>query len=90
MRGVALAQLERVISLAYRPDLLKRLKVDHTERRSIIPVILALGDLRERVLEGVPVVSVPKLLSFIYGVSPVDDCLKRIPIYDLGAQSRLM
>jgi len=90
MRDAARAQVERAVSLANRPDLLKRLKVDHTERRSIIPVILALGDLRERIVEGVPVVSVPKLLSFIYGVSPVDDCMKRIPISDLGAQSRLM
>jgi len=90
MRGVALAQLERVVSLANRPDLLKRLKVNQTERRSIIPVILALGDLRERIVEGVPVVSVSKLLSFIYGVSPVDDGMKRIPISGLGAQSRLI
>jgi hypothetical protein len=90
MRDAAEAQVERVIALANRPDLLKRLRVDHTERRSIIPVILALNDLRERMVGGVPVVSVSKLLSFIYGVSPVDEEMKRIPVSDLGTQSRLM
>jgi hypothetical protein len=89
MRNAVGAQIQRVVSLANRPDLLKRLKVDRAERRSIIPVILALGDLRERIVDGVPVVSVSNLLSFIYGVSPVDDSMKRIPVSDLGAQSRL-
>ena len=89
MRDAAGAQIERVVLLANRPDLLKRLNVSHAERRSIIPVILALGDLRERTVEGVPVVSVSKLLSFIYGVSPVDDGMKRIPVSSLRAQSRL-
>ncbi len=90
MRDAAKAQVERVIALASRPDLVKRLRVDRTERRSIIPVILALSDLRERMVDGVPVVSVSKLLSFIYGVSPVDDGMVRIPVSGLGSQSRLM
>jgi len=90
MRDAARAQIERVVSLANRPDLLKRIKVDHTEKRSIMPVILTLGDLRERIVEGVPIVSVSKLLSFIYGVSPVDDGIKRIPVSHLEAQSRLV
>jgi hypothetical protein len=90
MRDAARAQIERAVSLANRPDLLKRIKVDHTEKRSIMPVILTLGDLRERIVEGVPIVSVSKLLSFIYGVSPVDDGIRRIPVSDLEAQSRLV
>ncbi len=90
MQDAAKAQVERVIALASRPDLLKRLKVDHTERRRIMPVILALSDLRERMVDKVPIVSVSRLLSFIYGVSPVDDGIQRIPISDLGIQSRLM
>jgi len=90
MQSAARAQIERVVSLSNRPDLLQRIKVDHTERRSIIPVILALGDLRERTVEGVPIVSISKLLSFIYGVSPVDDGIKRIPVSEIETQSRLM
>jgi len=89
MRDAAQAQIERVVSLANRPDLLSRLKVDRSEKRNIMPVILALGDLRERIVEGVPIVPVSKLLSFIYGVSPVGDEMKRIPVSDLGTQSRL-
>lgn len=90
VRDAARAQVERVVSLADRPDLLKRLKVDRTERRSIMPVILALSDGRARIVEGVPVVSVSKLLSFIYGVSPIDDGMKRIPVSDFEVQSRLV
>ncbi len=90
IRNAALAQIERVVALAKRPDLLKRIKVDHAERRSIMPVILALGDLRERIVEGVPVVSVSRLLSFIYGVSPVEDEIRRVQVSELEAQSRLI
>ncbi|MGP8127745.1 MAG: restriction endonuclease [Candidatus Bathyarchaeia archaeon] len=90
MQDAARAQIERVVSLANRPDLLKRIKVDHAERRSIMPVILALGDLRERIVEGVPIVSVSKLVSFIYGVSPVGDGIKRVLVSGFEAQSRLM
>lgn len=89
MKDAAQAQIERAAALARRPDLLYGLKVGHPERRSIIPVILALGDLRERIVEGVPVVSVSKMLSFIYGVSPVDDAMKRIRVRGLGVQDRL-
>jgi len=88
MNDVAQAQVERVTALARRPELLHRLKVPRPDGRSIIPVILALGEPRELV-DGVPIVPVSKLLSFIYGVSPVDSNLKRIRLLDSISQSRL-
>ena len=83
IRDAAEAQVERAAALARRPELLYRLKVAHPEGRSITPVILALGELRERLIEGVPVVSVSKLISFIYGVSPIDGSVRRIRVPDL-------
>lgn len=66
------AQVERTEALAERPELLSRLGVTRPERRFITPVLLALGEPRDRVVDGVPVVSVSKLMSFLYGLSPID------------------
>jgi hypothetical protein len=83
MREAAEAQIERATALARRPELLFRLKVSHPVGRSVTPVILALGELRERLIDGVPIVSVSKLLSFIYGLSPIDGGVRRIRVPDL-------
>jgi len=89
MKEVARAQIERSTALAKRFDLLHRLKIGNPEKHAILPLILTLGELREPTVDGVPVVSVSKLLSFLYGVSPIDDGLVRIKVRGLGAQSRL-
>ena len=90
MKTVAQAQLERVASLARMPELLYRLKIPHPEGRSIIPVILTLGELRERLRDGVPIVPVSKLLNFIYGLSPVDSSVERVRVVRSAVQSRLL
>jgi len=89
MEQVAEAQVERVVALAHSPELLYRVKVPHPMGRAIIPAILGLGEPRLRLAEGVPVVSVSKLLSFIYGVSPVDDTIRTVRVSDGGLQSHL-
>lgn len=88
MKEAAQAQVERVTALAKRPELLHRLKVPNPEGRIIIPIILSLGELRDRLIDAVPIVCVSKLLSFIYGVSPIDTKLKRIEV-NSSLQSRL-
>jgi methylmalonyl-CoA mutase cobalamin-binding subunit len=87
MRRAAQAQVQRTIALARRPELLYHLKVTHPEKRSIIPLVLTLGELRERLVDRVPVVSVSKLLNFIYGVSPIEESVKRIGVSDLKQSS---
>jgi len=88
MRDAAHAQLERVTALAARPELFYRLGILNPEGRMIIPVILSLGEPRDRLLDGVPIVCVSKLLSFLYGVSPIDSKLNRVRV-ELSSQSRL-
>jgi hypothetical protein len=88
MKTATKAQVERTIAMSRRPELLRRLKIPDPDGRSIIPVILALSELRDRLIDGVPIVSVSKLLSFIYGVSPIDRRVRRIPV-DSSSQSRL-
>jgi hypothetical protein len=87
MKDAARAQVERVTALARRPELLLRLKVIRPEGRSIIPVILALGEVEDRLIDGVPIVSMSRLLSFIYGLSPIDPQVKRIGIPKSASQS---
>ncbi len=90
VRKAAEAQIGRVVALAERSDLLRKHGVENVERRAIMPVIFALGDPRERMVQGVPVVSVSRLVSFLYGVSPVDERLRRVPVNAQVGQSYLL
>ncbi len=89
-REVASAQAERSQALAERLDILKRHGVSNAEKRSLMPMILCLGDPREPIVNGVPIVAVSRLISFLYGVSPIDEKLRRIPVKVETAQSVLM
>jgi len=84
MESAVRAQIERATTLAERPDLLRRIGLRDPEKRSIMPVLLTLGDPRLRSIESVPIVAVSKLLNFLYGVSPLDENFLRIPIGQLG------
>lgn len=83
------AQVERVRYLARRIDLLHRLKMPQPESRNIIPVILTLSETRDWLVDGVPVVPVSKLVNFIYGLSPIDRSIRRVPVAGHGTQVRL-
>ena len=88
MKEAVQAQVERVSALAFRPELLHRLKVPRPEGRDITPVILSLEERVDRLIDGVPIVSVSKLLSFIYGISPLDSAIERVRVRS-DTQSRL-
>jgi len=90
MRDAAQAQVERASALANRPELLHRLNISNAEDRSIMPVILTLGELRDRLIDGVPIVSVSRLLNFLYGVSPIDPTVRRVSVLDTPSQTRLI
>lgn len=84
------AQLERAEALAGKPELLSKFGVTHVERRQITPVIITLGDPRQVVVDRVPVVSVSKLMSFLYGISPVDERFRKLPVKNLGVSSLIV
>jgi hypothetical protein len=84
LRTAVLAQMERTAALAQRPDLLRRIGLPNPEQRSIMPALFTLGEPRLRSIDGVPIVAVSKLVSFLYGISPVDENFLRIPVKDLG------
>jgi hypothetical protein len=83
-------QTERVRALAKRPELLARAKIGDLAERSITPIILTLGEAPKRSADGVPIVSVSRLMNFLYGVSPIDDSILRVHIESTGSQSLLL
>ena len=87
LREAAKAQIERAVVMSERPDLIRKHGVEGVEKRNILPMIFALGDPRERIVEGVPVVSVSRLISFLYGASPVDERFRSIPVRQEFEQS---
>ena len=87
---VAGAQFERAEALAGRPEILRRHGVDRIEKRFLMPVILCLSEPRVRIVDGIPIVPISKLISFLYGMSPIDEALKRIPIKPESGQSLLV
>jgi Holliday junction resolvase-like predicted endonuclease len=89
-RRVAHAQSERAEALAGRPEILKQRGVDKAENRFLMPVILCLGQPRVGIVDGIPVVPISKLISFLYGMSPIDEGLMRIPVKPQRGQSLLV
>jgi Holliday junction resolvase-like predicted endonuclease len=89
-RNAAVAQIERVVALCGRPDIIMRRGFGKPAGRKILPVIVSLCDPRESIVEGVPVVAVRKLVSFLYGISPVDNTLRMIPVKAQSEQMSLL
>ena len=87
MSAAVRAQVERSMALARKPELLVKFGVTRLDRRRLVPMIFTLGDPRQTFVDGVPVVSVLKLLSFLYGISPVDESLRSFPVKGVGMAS---
>jgi len=90
VRTAASAQTERTRLLADRPEVLVKHGLNVTEMRRILSVIVTLAESQQRVIDGVPVVPIIKLPSFLYGVSPIDETLRMIPIKAKFQQSTLV
>lgn len=84
IRDAVRAQVERSAALASRPEILRKFGVLQVSRRKIMPAILTLGNARQSVVDRVPVVSISKLMSFLYGISPLDERFFMFPVKDLG------
>ncbi len=87
---VVRAQCERAEALAGRIEILKKCRVNAPEGRYLMPVILCMSQPRDSLVDGVPVVAVSKLISFLYGVSPIDERLRRIRVESQMQQSSLV
>jgi Holliday junction resolvase-like predicted endonuclease len=87
--AVARAQSERAEALAGRIELLQRHGIRAAEGRHLMPVILCMVEPRDTIVDGVPIVAVSKLISFLYGISPIDEELRKIPVKSEESQTFL-
>jgi len=71
IKNSAHAQKERTCALAQRADLLQRRGIKSMDL-PLIAVILVLGEPRDRVIEGVPIVPLAKFPSFLHEGSPYE------------------
>jgi Holliday junction resolvase len=78
------AQADRAEALAAKPMLLIKLGVTRLSRRRIAPIIFTLGNPLQTVVGQVPIVSISKLVSFLYGISPADERYLSFPVKTLG------
>jgi Holliday junction resolvase-like predicted endonuclease len=89
IQTAASAQTERTKLLAEQPEVLEQHGLNVTETRRILPVIVTLTESEQKIINGVPVVPIMKLPSFLYGLSPVDETLRMIPTKAQFHQSTL-
>jgi hypothetical protein len=82
-RDAVRAQVERSNALAGQPEILCRYGILQPSQRKVAPAILTLVEGSQKVVDGVPIVPVSKLMSFLYGVSPVDETLRMFRVKDL-------
>ena len=69
MKRAAEAQIERARALSERPEIMQRRGMSRLEL-PLVPIILTLGEPRERLLVGVPIVGLSKFSSFLQEASP--------------------
>jgi len=69
MKIAAEAQIQRGRALIERPEIMQRRGIARIEL-PLLPVILTLGEPRERLIQGVPIVGLSKFSSFLQEVSP--------------------
>lgn len=88
MKSAAEAQVERVRALVDRPEIMKRRGVSRIEL-PLLPLILTLGEPRDRLIVGVPIVGLSKFESFLQEASPYTDGLLTLHVQTVSKQSSL-
>ena len=84
MKTSAHAQIQRTCALAGRADLLQRCGIKRMDL-PLIAVILVLGEPRDRVIGGVPIVPLTKFSSFLHEGSPYE---QHIAVTHVNQESR--
>ena len=69
LEDAAKAQAERVRALAQRPEIMRRFGIIRTDL-PLVPILLTLGEPRDRLINGVPIVGLSRFSSFLQEASP--------------------
>ena len=89
MKSAAEAQVERTRALAERPEIMQRHGVPRIDL-PLLPVILTLGEPRDKIISGVPIVAVAKFSSFLQEASPYTDGIFTVQVQTQSKQSSLL
>jgi len=88
MKSAAEAQAERARALAERPEIMQRHGIPRTDL-PIVPLLLTLGEPRDRLIEGVPIVGFSMFSSFLQEASPYVNGFLTIKVQTRLKQSSL-
>ena len=89
MKNAAEAQVERARALAERPEIMQRHGISRTDL-PMVPIILTLGEPRDRIIGRVPIVAVSKFSSFLQEASPYADGILTIQVQSRSKQTSLL
>jgi Holliday junction resolvase len=88
MKVAAEAQVERARALGGRPEVMRRQGIRRIDL-PLVPLILTLGEPRDRLIEGVPIVGLSRFSSFLQEASPYVDGFLTIHIQTRSKQTSL-
>jgi hypothetical protein len=89
MKKAAEAQVQRVRALTERPEIMQRRGISRLDI-PLVPLILTLGEPRERLIGGVPIVGLSKFSSFLQEASPYSDGFLTLTVQARSKQSSLL
>ena len=89
MKKAAEAQTQRVRALTERPEIMQRRGISRLDL-PLVPLILTLGEPRERLIEGVPIVGLSTFSSFLQEASPYTDGFLTLRVQTRSKQSSLL
>ncbi|MGA2784117.1 MAG: restriction endonuclease [Candidatus Bathyarchaeia archaeon] len=79
MRNAAKAQAQRADALAAKPHILQRQGIRRLDA-PLVPLILSLGETRENIIDGIPIVAISEFASFLHEASPYDSSFKTFTV----------
>ena len=88
MKKAAEAQVERARALAERPEIMRRQGIRRTDL-PLVPLLLTLGEPRDRLIEGVPIVGLSRFSNFLQEASPYVDGFLTVHVQTRSKQTSL-
>jgi hypothetical protein len=88
LRYAAEAQAQRASALAAKPRTLIMQGIRRLDL-PLVPLVICLGESRERVIDGIPIVAVSEFASFLHEASPYDPSIKTFTVGRQPAQRTL-
>ena len=89
LRDAAKAQAQRAEALAAKPHILQRHGIRGPDT-PLVPLILSLGEARESIIDGIPIVAISEFASFLHEASPYDSSFKTFRIKQEPTQRTLL